>query len=129
MICPVMKSALSDARKTIVAAMSSGVPRRRAGTPAARAAFLSAPPREAVQQLSLHGSGRDCVHTYAGGSALESCRFRESLDRMRAGDIHRRTGSAAATEGRKRLARRLHGARRRHEGGFGAELAQFLGES
>src|SRR3979409_1184580 len=88
MICPVTKSALSDARKTIVAAMSSGVPRRRAGTPAARAAFLSAPPREAVQQLSLHGSGRDCVHTYAGGSALESCRFRESLDRMRAGDIH-----------------------------------------
>jgi hypothetical protein len=44
MICPVTKSVLSDARKTIIAAMSSGVPRRLAGTPAAKAAFFSALP-------------------------------------------------------------------------------------
>src|SRR4051812_21486672 len=43
-ICPVMKGALSEARNTIVWAISSGFPTRLSGTPAIRPAFRSAVP-------------------------------------------------------------------------------------
>src|SRR5947207_9186655 len=47
---PVMNDALSDARKTMVSAISSGLPTRLSGTVAARPAFLSSVP---VKRFSI----------------------------------------------------------------------------
>ena len=63
---PVIKDALSDARNTMVSAISSAVPTRFTGTPEIKAALFSAVPVNRFTMPVSIGSWGDYVHAYAG---------------------------------------------------------------
>ena len=72
-ICPVMKLALSEARKTMASrAISSGRPARCIGTPAISPAFARLAASEAVQHAGLHRTRRNSINAHPEGSTPSS---------------------------------------------------------
>jgi hypothetical protein len=98
-----MNEALSEARKVMVLAISSGLPTRLSGTVAARPAFFFGSSGKAIQHPSLDWTWGDHINPCPRCGGFERSRLREALDRMLARCIYGRASGANMTVGRRHI--------------------------
>src|SRR5580692_1268292 len=91
---PVINDALSDARNTMVWAISSGRPTRLSGTVAAKPALLSGVPVKRSSIPVSIGPGGNQVNAYSRCRGFERSRLCQAFNSVLARRVYRGAGSA-----------------------------------
>ncbi len=96
-----MNGALSEAKKRIVCATSSGRPMRFRGTPAIQSRLLLGTDSKAIQHSGVNRTGCHRIHTNIGGSCFKGRCLRQPFYRMFGRSVNGRPWRCPLTQRRR----------------------------